>query len=406
MGNITAILDQVTPAENRSFTYDALQRLRTGGTASASESYDYDAVGNRTASFLSTTHTHDTSNRLTDDDQFTYTYDANGNLATKTSKTNPSEVTTYTWDAQDQLIKIDFPDSTTATYKYDGIGRRIEKNVNGTITRYVYDGEDILLEYDGTNTFVSRYTHGDRTDQPLMVQRAGVGFFYYHVDHQGSIRNLTDSSGTIANSYMYDSYGQRLSATESVIQPYAYTGREQDPESGLYYYRARHYDPETGRFLSEDPIGFAGGDQNLYGYVLNNPLNFVDPTGQVIPFVIAGGIFAGDVLAAGQTAAAITAAVAGAVALAKTINDARNASSENSTSSEDGRTPNTQDPEGAEESLENAQDVAKKPSSRPSIDDPGSEFDGMKTRPKQSRIQSKKRSQQRARTRRNSNSPC
>ena len=279
VGNITAILDQVNPTENRSFTYDVLQRLKTGGTTNTPETYDYDLVGNRTSSFLSTTHTHDGANRLTDDDQFTYTYDANGNLATKMSKVNPTELTTYTWDAQDQLVQINFPNSTTATYKYDGFGRRIEKNVNGTITRYIYDGEDILLEYDGTNTFVARYNHGDQVDQPLAVQRAGVGFFYYQADHQGSIRNLTDSSGTIANSYIYDSYGRTLAVAESVPQPFTYTGRELDAESDLYYYRARYYEPESGRFLSEDPIGFAGGDQNLYGYVLNNPLNFVDPFG-------------------------------------------------------------------------------------------------------------------------------
>ncbi|MCA9498151.1 MAG: RHS repeat-associated core domain-containing protein, partial [Nitrospira sp.] len=171
------------------------------------------------------------------------------------------------------------PNSTTVTYKYDGLGRRIEKNVAGSITRYVYDGEDILLEYDGTNTFRARYSHGDQVDQPLILQKAGVGFFYYHSNHQGSITHLTNSSGTVANSYLYDSYGRRLNVFESVVQPYSYTGREFDVESGLYYYRARYYDQNTGRFLSEDPIGFNAGDQNLYRYVFNNPVNFKDPFG-------------------------------------------------------------------------------------------------------------------------------
>jgi len=247
VGNITAVLDQVTPTENRTFTYDGLQRLKTGGTAAVTETYDYDAVGNRTTSFLSTAHTYDDVNRLTADDQFTYTYDVNGNLETKTSIAVPTDVTTYYWDFQDQLTQIDFPGGTSATYNYDGLGRRIEKNVNGTITRYIYDGEDIVLEYDGTNTFVARYSHGDRTDQPLAVQKAGVGFFYYQADHQGSITHLTDSGGTIANSYVYDSYGRTLTLSETVIQPYTYTGREHDAESGLYYYRARYYDPTTGR---------------------------------------------------------------------------------------------------------------------------------------------------------------
>ena len=279
VGNILDILDQVNPSQNRSHTYDALQRLKTGGTASAGETYDYDLVGNRTTSFLSTSHNHDDLNRLTEDEQFTYTYDNNGNLETKTDKTT-SAVTTYHWDAQDQLIQIDRPDSTTVSYKYDGLGRRIEKNVDSSITRYVYDGEDILLEYDGTNAFVARYSHGNQVDQPLVLQKAGVGFFYYHSNHQGSITHLTDSSGTVANSYVYDSYGRRLSVAESVIQPYSYTGREFDVESDLYFYRARYYDPDLGRFLSEDPIRFRGGDQNLYNYVFNSPLNLRDPYGR------------------------------------------------------------------------------------------------------------------------------
>ena len=86
VGNILAILDQVNPTENRSHTYDALQRLTTGGAIGNAETYDYDLVGNRTSSFLSSTHNHDDLNRLLEDDAFTYTYDNNGNLETKTEK--------------------------------------------------------------------------------------------------------------------------------------------------------------------------------------------------------------------------------------------------------------------------------------------------------------------------------
>jgi len=285
VGNIFSIIDNVTSAQTRTFSYDALQRLKTGGTATTPGTYAYDLAGNRTTSFLSATHTHDDANRLLEDDDFIYTYDANGNLETKTSKVVPTDVTTYTWDAQEQLIQITFPDSTTASYAYDGLGRRIEKNVNGTITRYIYDGEDIVLEYDGTNTFRARYSHGDQTDQPLALQKAGA-FYFYHADHQGSITHLTRNlDGSIANEYRYDAYGNITLIQEAVIQPFTYTGREFDPESGLYYYRARYYDANTGRFLSEDPIGFAGGDQNLYRYVLNNPVNFVDPDGLIVKTV-------------------------------------------------------------------------------------------------------------------------
>ncbi len=287
VGNILAIAEQTG---TRDFTYDALQRLTAGGFVAAPESYGYDAVGNRTTSHLSATHVTDSANRLTEDDAFTYTYDDNGNLTAKTDKVTgvcTGGVTAYGYDIGNKLIQIDFPDFTTATYRYDGLGRRIEKDVDGVITRYVYDGENILLEYDGTNTLLARYSHGQRRDKPFSVERGGQSFFY-QADHQGSVTQITDAAGFVVNSYEYDSYGRIEASIEGIANPFTYTGREEDPESGLYYYRARYYDPENGRFLSGDPLGFGGGDLNLYRYVLNNPLNLVDPDGEfvVIPVYV------------------------------------------------------------------------------------------------------------------------
>ncbi len=238
-------------------------------------------VFNRTASHLSASHVTDDANRLTEDDSFCYAYDANGNLVTKTEKVAgvcTGGVTAYGYDIGNKLTQIDFPDFTTATYAYDGLGRRIEKDVDGVITRYVYDGEDIVMEFDGAGTLLARYSHGDRTDQHLSVERAGQSFFY-HADHRGSVRLITDAAGFVVNSYEYDSYGNIESSIEGIANPFTFTGREFDAESGLYYYRARYYDPETGRFITEDPIHFAGLDINLYRYVFNNPANLVDPFG-------------------------------------------------------------------------------------------------------------------------------
>ena len=228
----------------------------------------------------------DSANRLLEDHDFTYLYDANGNLETKTAKAGGA-VTTYSYDAEDRLVLIDFPDLTTATYRYDGLARRIEKDVAGVITRYVYDREDILLEYDGTNALLARYTHGPGFDEPLVMERdldASGTFeaaerFVYHTDGSGSVTELTDSTGVVARAYAYDAYGGIADEVGTLANPYAYTGREFDAESGLYFYRARYYDAQAGRFLTEDPIGFAAGDVNLYRYVGNNPLNFIDPSG-------------------------------------------------------------------------------------------------------------------------------
>jgi RHS repeat-associated protein len=102
--------------------------------------------------------------------------------------------------------------------------------------------------------------------------------YYYHADGLGSIVALTNASGSVAQAYTYDSFGNITSGTPTITQPYTYTGREYDPETGLYFYRARYYDPKAGRFLQRDPIGFKGGI-NQYVYVSNKPVNFVDPYG-------------------------------------------------------------------------------------------------------------------------------
>jgi RHS repeat-associated protein len=103
--------------------------------------------------------------------------------------------------------------------------------------------------------------------------------YYYHADGLGSIVALTDSKQKVVESYDYDSFGNLKNHDSKPTQPFTYTGREWDGETGLYYYRARYYDPKAGRFTQMDPIGLAGGDVVLFGYVQNNPVNRKDPHG-------------------------------------------------------------------------------------------------------------------------------
>lgn len=275
-GNVRTL---TRPEETLQYTYDALERLTAASTAAGAESYEYDSTGNRRTSSQSATHVHDAAHRLLGDVGFTYAYDANGNLATKTAR-DGSGVTTYGWDAQNQLIRVELPDGTVASYRYDGLGRRIEKNVGGRVTRYVNDGLDIVLELDGSNALVARYRHGERLDQPLSMTRQGETYFF-HADHIGSVRILSNGAGAAASRYEYDSHGNLVTAAVGIENPLAYAGRPLDPETGFLYYRARYYDPRTGRFVSPDPIGFRGGDANLYRYVGNNPVNRVDPFGLI-----------------------------------------------------------------------------------------------------------------------------
>jgi RHS repeat-associated protein len=251
----------------------------------APESYAYDAEGNRTASHLSASYTHDTANRLREDEDACYAYDANGNLATKTAKVTGActgGVTAYQWDVLNRLVRIDFPDATYAAYSYDAPGRRTEKDVNGDITRYVYDGDAILLEYDGADLLLATYSHGEEIDQPLAMT-CGADSYLYGVDHLGSIRLVTDAAGAVANRYDYDAFGNlEPTSYETVSNPFGFTARERDAESGLMFYRARYYDPKIGRFISEDPIGFDAGDANLYRYVFNSSVMSTDPSGQAI----------------------------------------------------------------------------------------------------------------------------
>ena len=125
---------------------------------------------------------------------------------------------------------------------------------------------------------MARYSHGYQVDRPLVLERGGQNYFY-QTDHLGSVRTLTDASGTVINSYDYESYGRFETRIEGIVQPYAFTAREFDEESNYYYYRSRYYDPFSGRFVSADPLGFSAGDLNLYRYVFNNPTNRVDPYG-------------------------------------------------------------------------------------------------------------------------------
>ncbi|MDR4484686.1 MAG: RHS repeat-associated core domain-containing protein [Nitrospirales bacterium] len=202
----------------------------------------------------------------------TFEYDKNGNLIKKSTN---GGVVTYTYDFENRLIQVSGPLGNTR-FTYDPFGRRTSKtNASGTVN-YFYDGFRVLIEKDKIGQILKSFMYGVGIDEILKMSKNGQDF-YFNQDGLGSVTDITNSAEDIVESYLYDPYGN-IKHIGSSDNPYYFTGRRFDSETGLYYLRARYYDPKIGRFINEDPIGLGGGI-HLYTYSLNNPINFSDPLG-------------------------------------------------------------------------------------------------------------------------------
>jgi RHS repeat-associated protein len=197
----------------------------------------------------------------------TLTYDDNGNLT-------GDGVNTYTWDARDRLTGIS--GGVAATFAYDPVGRRTRKTISGQTTNYLYDGDNLVQELSG-GVVLANLLAGLGIDE-YFTRTDGSGRRTFLGDALGSILALTDDAGVVQTAYTYEPFGQTTVTGQGNGNPFQYTGRENDG-SGLCYYRARYYSPTRQRFISQDPIGFAGGDVNLYAYVGGAPPNWRDPYG-------------------------------------------------------------------------------------------------------------------------------
>ncbi len=292
-GNVIQALDSEGAT---TYEYDAGNRLinvrMPDGTL---QKYTYDADGNMKRSAAGSTSINYSYNRADEltgsDDGNSYTYDNNGNLLTKKMG---DQTTTYTWNSSHQLKRIDFPDGTSSSYQYDGLGRRISKiDRQGRITRYVYDGEYLVQELDDRNRIIANYTPGFAIDHPFSVFTNNSNYYYMY-DRLGSVVGLVDEEGNQVARYRYDPWGNPVNVTEAFTNPVRFAGGLWDEESGLYYFRSRYYDPQVGRFISRDPFQKFNKKvpgYNQYVYVQDNPTNFIDPYGtQAIPWYFGKGI--------------------------------------------------------------------------------------------------------------------
>lgn len=267
-------LTMVTTEGTHNYSYDATGQLIgvTSSPGSSDVTYNYDALGNRTSvvdDAGTTDYETNNLNQYTSVGGVSYTYDPNGNIANDGRNT-------YEYDAENRLVKVNTP-TEMIEYTYDALGRRISKSTSSGTTNYINDGFRVILEVDDSGLTEASYIYGMGIDEVLVMSRDGTDYFY-GMDGLGSVTHLTDESQNVVESFTYDAYGTPSRAS-SVGNPYLFTGREFEPQIGLYYYRERYYSPDIGRFISADPSGFFGG-LNFYSYGLNNPVILVDPTGR------------------------------------------------------------------------------------------------------------------------------
>ena len=305
-------------SEKDSLRYDGLERLTrwkgmTDGALVATDTFTFDGSGN--LAMNTDTVTFETgTNRLTLRRVWgtirAYTYDAAGNLARMADSTaglTPVCRWFYSYDALDRLTtvrikpKIGTDTVLVARYAYDVLGNRIARRVYATVSgctaatptfvRYAVQGGHVLFETDSAgSTKLREYVWGLGTDDLVAIRIPATGDTLYAVkDQLGTIRAWVTRAGTWRWGGRYHPYGvQAESRGTSPDVPYAWAGREYDPETGFYFLRARYYDPTVGRFTQEDPIGFAGGS-NLYAYVDGQPLEATDPSGTISNYLYGGG---------------------------------------------------------------------------------------------------------------------
>ena len=163
---------------------------------------------------------------------------------------------------------------------YDPLGRRAAKRVNGTtVEKYVWQGMTRLLAvYDGMDSLTMRFEYADGR-MPCAMEKDGVRYYLVY-DQVGSPRIVVDESGNVVKRRDYDSFGTVIADTAPAFTiPFGFAGGLHDPATGLTRFGCRDYDPDIGRWTAKDPILFAGGDTDLYGYCVNDPVNWVDPEG-------------------------------------------------------------------------------------------------------------------------------
>ncbi|QKT02705.1 RHS domain-containing protein [Ectothiorhodospiraceae bacterium 2226] len=284
-GQITARTETLPDGSTRQYEYgyDARSRLSTVHRDGVLvEAYQYDANGNRSVytSALRGRHgvsaTYNLGDQLQTSGDSSYAYDANGQLA---ERTTAGVTTRYHYSSLGRLERVETPDKLIE-YRHNAYGNRVAKLVNGEVVeRYLWlDLTTLLAIYDGDGNLKQRYEYTVGHTPTRFTQDGEV--YYILTDHLGSPRYITDAQGDVVKAIEYDAYGNVLHDSNPAFRlPFGFAGGLYDTDTGLIRFGYRDYDPDTGRWTARDPIGFAGGDTNLYGYVLGDPATLRDPFG-------------------------------------------------------------------------------------------------------------------------------
>ena len=274
------------------YTYDNASQLtgltyKLSGTPIGTLAYTYDAAGQPTGVDGTyartnlpaglTSATYDDANHIATWGGTSFSYDNNGNLTSDATRT-------YTWNARNQLSAISGP--VSATFAYDGFGRRRAKTVSGTTTQFLYDGLNSVQEL-ASGTATANILAGSKIDEYFRRIDTSATRFYLG-DALGSTIALADTAGAVQTSYTYEPFGGFSVSGAPTTNAIAFTGREADG-TGLFFYRARYYDPRLQRFAGEDPFEFFGGI-NMHVYAGNAPTRYRDPLGLKPSTGVAGSL--------------------------------------------------------------------------------------------------------------------
>ena len=296
------------------------------------EHFEYDANGNRL--FVRNGEVEQTygdpgpANRLKSDGQYRYEYDGEGNqikripLLEDGSNDPDGIVRTFMYGHRNRLLRVDdwnrdprTPDLEvilvqSISYTYDVVGRRIARSVVGEQLlkqdRFVFNGDNVWTDFEISGNEVVRYLFGNGVDQNMGRFKEDEAYVWYLGDNLGTIRDWADTKSMLIAHSAFGAFGDPLGTPSTTLNDrFGFTGREYNPESGLYFYRARFYNSGAGRFLEPDPLGYTYPEINLYRYVGNSPANGIDPTGEVSISEAALGIafiaFVGFVVRAAAT---------------------------------------------------------------------------------------------------------